>query len=86
MTTIATPPLSFESFKTQVSERFEKLGKGNAPDCPMCEKGSWTTLGYTEMTSFDWDGNITGVLASFPIICKSCGFVAHFAKRSFEDG
>ena len=68
-----------------------QLSKNVSPQknikCPICHNHTWTTIaGETTADYTPWRSptNPSNVFATIPLVCKTCGFVAHFSSRSYK--
>ena len=76
--------ITFDEFRHQLREKFSALNKGPFPKCPMCDTTGWTCPGFKETPSHNWEGTEDGVVVTIPLICNTCGYVAHFAMNAFR--
>ena len=77
--------MSFQGFTQKFSSRFTELTDRGVPPCPMCTRVGWKCLGYYETPTIAWDGHDQGVTQSIPLECTSCGFIAKFAMRAYNE-
>ena len=68
----------------------EKLvgAKGNSSvQCPVCGKKAWDVVSADlNFPISDWDEpKPNRAFRAVPFICKTCGFIASFAQREYED-
>lgn len=93
MATTESTRISFEDFKNELVRRVEEARDDQtfALQCPMCTANEgWTGIkGYSETTFAPLDpdayeGDPDPVFVTLPIVCRVCGFVAHFAVGSYR--
>ena len=81
--------LSFKGFKEQLEENLNWSPEMEGDvKCPICAYGRWTLIGgHVEspfIPSFEAEQSPgSGVVASIPVLCANCGFIAHFALRQY---
>ena len=78
--------LTFEEFRERLYQKLAELTEDGSLVCPICKRdGPWTAIGYSEVSSKFFDDTESGIFTTFPVICDSCGFVAQFAVKIFEE-
>lgn len=81
----------FNKFVTQLYAKLEAAKDSRGITCPICNQGKWDVVGADTVTKVNlWPdyprqhGSGAPQLKTIPIVCQSCGFVAHFAVQSFD--
>lgn len=85
-------PSRFQEFREQLYKKIKEANDEDSITCPMCQQQFWETAGGDTVTDAKvWPNysapvelNAQPHLQSIPIICKTCGFIAHFATSTFE--